>query len=1561
MGSHVAPRLALLLALLQVGASQSCFFRNMDYGGGGAACGYADMFNIVTTEQNYQAPAYYRTGTTTPPRMTPSYSPTMQSPEACQALCAAQEGCDFFSYEYQMAVAVGSYQHYCYMKGGFDDSHCHEYVAWTSTDPQEIRWSGPAVCQDGAGWKLLFRQTYPYTYRKSSAALMHNERDPSAPDYSVLAQLEDWRGADGFFKLKMTWPRHCDRVAGDPTCRTSNVWTQSSNFVTARASDGVEGFEPIDCPLSCERNPFQGLERTGAEAGNRAFADGSHVGEEANNWWYSLGITDAALTTGWYNGDGSRDGMPGPCDESQHEDGAGAANFMHTEQVTELYVWTGLQAQVDLTGPECIDGFHKYTNFDCSGADIDNLEVDVTSVADLQSCAAACAANPDCDAFNFPHPGNGHCFLKQGAIAPSCGRTMADWDYYNKEPGANSCAPTARPMGSILCQSFSYYRIKLTNYIQTSCGCGPNHGTGSGTCTPGNMDIDYWCMSELELFDAQLRPIDTTSVVATADSTLCESTAGHIPDHCENWDPMAVFDGGFQDYCSAAVPPGTRVPDFEGKLGFLAIQFAEPVQISSYTMGVKGSCTWDMPTAWVFQGSNDGRRWQDLDTVHDQVWDPAEKKSFDVDACNAESIDECVLAGYDVTEQWDCGGQDLESYAVDWHSEDDRAMCAARCAALEDCVAFNFGRSDGYNGKCWLKEDFESPPNCGATTPDWDYYQKKPGHSIECASRHNYNDVGCSDGSAEAIFSEGTVVGCDYAWEEMGVQHGEPACAAGWHICLDADEAEENGLTADTCNSAPPVGTFYATYESSGGWWNCETDGQNDIWGCGKSGPGFQISNENAPCSVLTKVIGNNQVGDCSNPDIGCWENLGADGGLTELYSTRKFPGGGGVMCCLLYEEDIGSGLVSKMLFEDMGGNTVFADTGPDGTVTNGEIISSGMRLGEGGKVDLGNDPSLSPTQEMTVCLWVTILHDHPGSWHLLATKWGDGMPGPHYSWHFALQDTTLNLYLSNDGNEYHLAAEAGSLLAEHGLVHTCFTVVAGGDVQIYVNGVPRGNKGTFTAPSIVVSEANVFVGCKQNPGGVPCGDFIVDDFQMWDRALTAEQIYKEVFVDQYQPGWGELSNALSGTCSWDSFYERTDEVLAACCETEAACPGGIPTSCSVECGQVYVPYYDECQDLILEFAADEIIPFDHLTQQCVTLPTDNMFEMIRAMKQTGCTFPNHELAQGRRQMQGLNFHHSAETDLCPFQSFDDRAIEVNNACCEQSLSTTSTVGCNSGGADGVPTECDITCALTFLPFMEECSTIIERVLDDQMPAFQALADTCHTQSARDLLYAIGDADCFGGWEKLLSDVGYAGVSDSGEVHFDREGDYTRIAAVRKTGYVSCDCNGRTEAQCGGHPNCRAGTIEPCCDNPDGHWDLCAYGAGSTVDAPFEMNVNDEMLIQQDAWNQAPRSTRSGSACTTPSSMNGAVMCDLSFSASLSDSVTLSWVEGRSGQSIADNCGTLVVDVYGCPVGKTCADDFALHLASGQVAPECKHETCIPRHYNRIEFASVLASRQTRC
>ena len=52
----------------------------------------------------------------------------------------------------------------------------------------------------------------------------------------------------------------------------------------------------------------------------------------------------------------------------------------------------------------------------------------------------------------------------------------------------------------------------------------------------------------------------------------------------------------------------------------------------------------------------------------------------------------------------------------------------------------------------------------------------------------------------------------------------------------------------------------------------------------------------------------------------------------------------------------------------------------------------------------------------MTVCMWVNLLRDHAGAWHLLATKWNDdGVAGDKYFFHFGIQDTVLNLYLSDE------------------------------------------------------------------------------------------------------------------------------------------------------------------------------------------------------------------------------------------------------------------------------------------------------------------------------------------------------------------------------------------------------------------------------------------------------------------------------------------------------------------------------------------------------------------
>jgi hypothetical protein len=200
------------------------------------------------------------------------------------------------------------------------------------------------------------------------------------------------------------------------------------------------------------------------------------------------------------------------------------------------------------------------------------------------------------------------------------------------------------------------------------------------------------------------------------------------------------------------------------------------------------------------------------------------------------------------------------------------------------------------------------------------------------------------------------------------------------------------------------------------------------------------------------------------------------------------------------------------------------------------------------------------------------------------------------------------------------------------------------------------------------------------------------------------------------------------------------------------------------------------------------------------------------------------------------------------------------------------------------------------------------------MPAFVQLADKCAHQNKANLLGEIGDADCFGGWEKILSDVAYNGISDSGKQNFDRSGSYLRIAVVRKSGYVSCNC--KSNPAClkdKGMAKCHH-SVENCCQNKDNVWNLCEYIPGHTaanMDAPFEMAIDGSLLVEQKQWSQAPV-TGSGK-CSTPEQTSGMIQCTLPFSITTAQSVVLSWNEGRRRASTSDNCGTLVVDVYACP------------------------------------------------
>ena len=127
------------------------------------------------------------------------------------------------------------------------------------------------------------------------------------------------------------------------------------------------------------------------------------------------------------------------------------------------------------------------------------------------------------------------------------------------------------------------------------------------------------------------------------------------------------------------------------------------------------------------------------------------------------------------------------------------------------------------------------------------------------------------------------------------------------------------------------------------------------------------------------------------------------------------------------------------------------------------------------------------------------------------------------------------------------------------------------------------------------------------------------------------------------------------------------------------------------------------------------------------------------------------------------------------------------------------------------------------------------------------------------------------------------------------------------------------------------GSTNDCCSNDRNNWNACEYMPSHTAenaDAPFEMAVNGDLLIEQASWGSAPhftgippKSAGSGVCTQDAEQAGGTVTCELQITTTLQDSVVLSWNEARSGASLSNNCGTLTLDVYGCPEGTSCADE----------------------------------------
>ena len=121
---------------------RSCLLVGMDYGGSPHDCGYATIITIYSDNSSFPVPSWYSGPVI--------YNALLADAGACQDLCAATPGCDYFAYEWE--ETGGSQYHECYLKQGYSYNECphpvmEQYVPWSNPDdPDWHGVSGPAVC-----------------------------------------------------------------------------------------------------------------------------------------------------------------------------------------------------------------------------------------------------------------------------------------------------------------------------------------------------------------------------------------------------------------------------------------------------------------------------------------------------------------------------------------------------------------------------------------------------------------------------------------------------------------------------------------------------------------------------------------------------------------------------------------------------------------------------------------------------------------------------------------------------------------------------------------------------------------------------------------------------------------------------------------------------------------------------------------------------------------------------------------------------------------------------------------------------------------------------------------------------------------------------------------------------------------------------------------------------------------------------------------------------------------------------------------------------------------------
>ena len=183
-----------------------------------------------------------------------------------------------------------------------------------------------------------------------------------------------------------------------------------------------------------------------------------------------------------------------------------------------------------------------------------------------------------------------------------------------------------------------------------------------------------------------------------------------------------------------------------------------------------------------------------------------------------------------------------------------------------------------------------------------------------------HNCSGCGEyATCDVVFVEDAVYGCGGIWENAGITNGAYLCGEGYSICFDTQWAMELGLTYQDCSNNSDLiaeNYYYVSGVSSNGSLDCDSSGNNDLFGCasstnGSNGGWLYFDPEAIDCGpfgaqMSTENAGNNgwlygwEPWSGSNPDTQEFlttRHVKKQDCSSECYFTDEV--WGGVMCCL--------------------------------------------------------------------------------------------------------------------------------------------------------------------------------------------------------------------------------------------------------------------------------------------------------------------------------------------------------------------------------------------------------------------------------------------------------------------------------------------------------------------------------------------------------------------------------------------------------------------------------------------------------------------------------------